>query len=154
MIVERIRTQNGPHGLLSRMKSFIRHLCVQTVVLTACLSIVGCGPPRLQVTGKLTQGGKPIIPSKRVRQVVIVLVPEDSSTGKAYQGYFIGPDVFRIRDVPPGKYKAVIQILNAKEKDILKGEYDFESTRYVFQVDGKQEIKIDLPGDEFTKSEN
>jgi hypothetical protein len=108
----------------------MRHVLL-TSVLVLLAGACGCstGPSRLVVKGKLTNGGKTILPERR-GGLTVVFTPEPG-TGTTYPaGYSAADDSYDVigpdrRGIPAGKYKVTLSMMppttTADGKDLPAG---------------------------------
>lgn len=108
----------------------------------------GCGGPKnVTVTGTVLRDGKPI-PVGPTGAVDVTLVqdvgPDEEYT--TYPGRADATGKFEIIDVPPGKYRVAVAVLDPTPmEDKLGGAYSIESTKIRREVtDGKTPLTIDL----------
>lgn len=139
-------------------------LCRATnsVVLLAILGLTmtGCGesgPPRVSVTGKVTNKGEVLKVKPMVGRVQVTFYPV-TEPGKpagdpqeaAIQptGDFTVPGTDR-KGIAPGKYKiAVRQWEEFPNKDVLDGKFDDKNTKIIREITGKEPVVIDVSRDE------
>jgi hypothetical protein len=125
----------------------VRVVLRPAVLLLAGLLVMGCGEPaKVTVTGKVTRGGRPVRVS-RTGSVVVTLVPvvapgEPFST---YPGRASADGSFTIPDVPPGKYRAAIEVLDPTPQwDRLRGAFSQQRSPVIRDLDGKTPLDLDL----------
>jgi hypothetical protein len=130
----------------------MRH-CWLALVAGLCLVFLpGCGNNgRMNIKGQVLKGGSAfVVPEDDFVRVTLVPVVEE---GRTFTGFFasydnktgtftaLGPD---LTGVPRGKYRVVISH-ERNRKDLFEGQYDFERTPFVFDINSaSQRIVIDL----------
>ena len=120
--------------------------------LALCL-VAGCGgDKKVNATGRVIKGGKPLtVPDDDFVRVLFVPYTEPGTNPKTCYlaeydnaaGTFraLGPD---LKGVPPGKYRITVAHEKGK-KDLFKGAYDLPKTPFVFDIDSStSEIVLDL----------
>ncbi len=130
-------------------------LCVSRLLPVAgCLLLLaGCsgGPSLVTVRGKLTNGGKPLIPDHK-GGVNINFAPVPP-IGKTYPGmYNPDDDTYEVtgdgKGIPEGKYKVAISLMSISptpELDAINKKYGFDKTPIEVEVKGPAaNIDIDL----------
>ena len=115
--------------------------------LIVSLCFLGCsGPKTVTVTGTVVRDGKPIAvgPAGTIDVTLVPDVgPEEQYT--TYPGYCDATGKFEILDVPPGKYRVAIAVLDpTPQNDKLGGAYSVENTKIKRDIDGKAPLTIDL----------
>jgi hypothetical protein len=129
------------------MKQFHRSLR-PAVVLAAGLLALGCGrgPRTVTVTGKVTRGGRPVVVSRTGSvQVTLVPVVRPGQPFSTYPGRAKGDGSFEIPDVPPGKYRAAVEVLDPTPQwDRLRGAFSPQNSRIILDLDGKVPLELDL----------
>lgn len=130
---------------MSSQKSFRLGLWLLGVVLT--LSLTGCAPKLVTVTGTVLNNSQPIQVSQ-TGSVLVTLVPDvpEGSPYTTYPGRLDATGKFEILEVPPGKYKvAVEQNDPLPGDDKLKGKFSAKNTTIRREVvDEKTPLTIDL----------
>ena len=103
-------------------------------------------PRTVTVTGSVVRGGQPIAVSK-TGYVQIILQP-DVGADEQYttrEGRCEKDGTFKIVEVPPGKYKIGIEVLDPNPQiDKLNGAFRAGDSKIIRDVDGKTPINIDL----------
>jgi len=118
-----------------------------------CVGLAGCGADgRLNTKGRVVKGGQPYTaPAEDHVRVTFYQLAPDGTTGKnSYIATFnnadgtfkaVGPDG---RGIPTGRYRVCVEHLH-KRSDVLRGAYNNDATRFVFDIDSKtKELVIDL----------
>jgi hypothetical protein len=130
---------------MSSQKSFRLGLWLLGIVLT--LSLTGCAPKLVTVTGTVLNNSQPIQVSQ-TGSVLVTLVPDvpEGSPYTTYPGRLDATGKFEILEVPPGKYKvAVEQNDPLPGDDKLKGKFSAKNTTIRREViDEKTPLTIDL----------
>jgi hypothetical protein len=121
------------------------------VTLMLCVALgagSGCGG-NIQVSGKLTKGGKPLPPSQ-TGHVEIKLIPVNAKEHYTTQvGIVDEKGSFEIPDVPPGKYKVTVEEMGDPTNpasDTLGGQFSEQNTKIIREIDGKPlDIELNKP---------
>lgn len=109
---------------------------------------VGCGGPKeVTVTGTVLQGKQPVTLSPTgVLQVTLAPDVPEGADFTTYPGRCDATGKFEVPNVPPGRYKFAVQQFDPDPTtDALQGAFDIGKTKFVFEVDGKTPIAIELP---------
>lgn len=118
------------------------------------ISLAGCGPSLVQVKGRVTRNGAPLVVSDRGR-VTVVFHPvneESSSSGVSYSAIAKPDGTFEVTGkdgsgIPPGSYRiAVIQFDPYPRKDLLKGAFGAGKSPIIREASPVMEIDLDKPG--------
>jgi hypothetical protein len=110
-----------------------------------CVSVAGCG--KVTVKGRILKGGKPIeISQKGMAHVSFYPSNRKESDPPSYSSSLNREDgTFEIKDIPKGEYHVGVGINDPYPgADQLRGRYDGKESNIVRQVNGKDEIVIDL----------
>lgn len=129
----------------------------------ACVSVVGCGGQAgVQVTGKVVDGGQPIVIGTYEEGASCLEVdfqPLDEAgnslsdpTRPAQATYCKEDGSFVLEGydgtgIPPGKYRVSVRRRGETPNgpgDVWNGKFDGEKSPFVFDVTGKEEIVIDI----------
>ena len=139
---------------MNRLRSvFSLGLVVGLITVTAA----GCGgtsgPPRIQVTGQVTNNGEPLKVKAMVGKVQVTFYPVVAAGQPAADpqeaivkpnGDFTVPGTDG-KGIVAGKYKiAVRQWEEFPNKDLLDGKFDEAKTPLIRDVTGKEKIVIDV----------
>ena len=128
-----------------------RLLAAGVAGLALCL-VAGCGgDKKVNATGRVIKGGKPLtVPDDFVRVLFVPYTEPGTNPKTCYlaeydnaAGMFraLGPD---LKGVPPGKYRITVAHEKGK-KDLFKGAFDLPKTPFVFEVSSSSaEIVLDL----------
>ena len=98
------------------------------------------------ITGKVTRSGRPVRVSK-TGSVLVTLVPvvEPGQPFSTYPGRANADGSFTIPDVPPGKYRAAIEVLDPTPQwDKLRGAFSQQRSRIIRDLDGTTPLNLDL----------
>jgi hypothetical protein len=117
----------------------------------ALVFLGGCGSGDVKATGRLLKNGEPYVPGAD-EFVVMSFVAEGAPEGK--EGSFVvafnrEDGTFEVtgptgRGLPPGKYRACIQVMKRK-KDLLKGRFNAKNSPFLCTVEtGKEDLTFDL----------
>jgi hypothetical protein len=116
------------------------------------VGLPGCGPRHVKVAGKLTKGGQALKISDQ-GLVQVIFHPEGSSEGGStypanvnnQTGEFDVPGP-RGNGIPPGKYTISVEAHDPYPagKDLLAGKFRPGSSQIVREVNGGEEVVIDL----------
>ena len=127
----------------------------QALTAALCLLVLaGCGGDgRLKPRGRIVKGGAAFtVPEDDYLRVTFFPVTSDgrppkntyAATSNGSDGTFqaVGPDG---KGIPPGKYRIALEYEGKKKKDIFKGAYDGDRSRFVFDIDSStKELVLDL----------
>jgi hypothetical protein len=111
----------------------------------------GCGSGHVKVKGRLMKNGQPYIPAEN-EFVVMEFLAEEAKDGKenSFVVSFNREDgTFEVtgatgRGLPPGKYRACVQVLK-KKKDILRGAFNAKNSPFLCTVvTGEEDLTFDL----------
>jgi len=122
--------------------------------LLACLALAGCGAEEsgVEVRGRLTQDGKPLVVDPQQREIGIggveICFHRIGEDGKPTgQGEMTQADAEGNFDLPdritPGRYRIAVKHL-VGGSDALLGKFDQHNSPIVRQITGGEEIVIDL----------
>ena len=113
--------------------------------LAVAVALAGCAAKTVTVKGKVHKGGTPLSVSK-TGVVQVTLVPVDAKTSPSNRVGRAQPDgSFEIEQVPPGKYRVVVEQLDPNPMtDKLGGAFSALSTKIVRDVNGKTPLDVDL----------
>jgi hypothetical protein len=137
------------HGVnpMSLYRSFAFFFCFSVLVLSGC-----SGDGKLQPRGKILKGGSPFtVPEEEYVRITFHPIPADGSRARHVYAavYNHGDATFKVvgadgKGLPPGKYRVAIEH-ERNRKDLFKGAYDADRSRWVFDLDSSsKEIVIDL----------
>jgi hypothetical protein len=116
-------------------------------LLAAGWLAAGCGgPASVTATGSILENGKPVALSP-TGVVQVTLVPNAASEADftSYVGRTDESGKFEVQEVPPGKYKICVEVLDpTPQDDKLQGALSMHNTKIVREVDGKTPIVVDL----------
>ena len=116
-------------------------------LLLGLVCFFGCtGPKTVTVTGTVLRDGKPI-PVGPTGAVDVTLIPDVGPDQEytTYPGRADAAGKFEILEVPPGKYRVAVAVLDPTPmEDKLGGAYSIENTKIKRDVDGKTPLTIDL----------
>jgi hypothetical protein len=124
------------------------HLRAISIALAALLLVAGgCGPPaNVTATGTVLMGGKPIAVGPT--GVVQVTLKPDVPPGAEFTthvGRCNATGQFEVLDVPPGKYKVGVELLDPTPmEDKFQGAHSVDNTKIIREIDGKTPVNIDL----------
>jgi hypothetical protein len=131
------------------MISSVRAAAPLGCVVLAALLTAGCntGPRKVTVNGKVTRGGQAVTASNQ-GMVMLILVPQVAE-GEHYTTYPANYNkedgTFTIANVPVGKYRVELQILDPyPSNDLLKGAFSGATSPLVREITGDGPLEIDL----------
>jgi len=116
--------------------------------LTLVVAMTGCSNQRSNITGTITQDGKPLVAETEEGHLLVLFVPAewkpDSQVFRAQTDRTTGS--FSLPEIRAGKYLVAIQQFDGRHRDALNSKYDPTKSPLRFDVteDG-QVIEIDLP---------
>jgi len=128
----------------------MRTIVCSLVLVLACV-LLGCGPSRAKVNGKIVKGSEPYTLSDK-GVFVLSFIPESGGGGKAYNATTKPDGTFTIvgpegKGIPAGKYKVNLQAMDPyggpDSKDKLGGKYVGEKSSLVVDV-GRTDLTIDV----------
>ncbi len=126
-------------------------LRASSLFLFALLALVmaGCGSSHFRATGKITEKGAPIKLSDKGYIAMSFISTTDFEVYATQVNKQDGTFVIVGRDatgVPPGKYRVVVKVVDPypSTKDKFQDKYSEKNTPLVREVNGKDEILIDL----------
>jgi len=115
------------------------------------LLVIGCGPSKLSVTGKVTQGGAPMkLSDKGV--FIIQFISEDKG-GQVHSASTKTDGTFTVsgqdgKGIPSGKYKVAVEAIDPYTsgggQDKLGGKYKAGATTLTADVVKGKEVVIDV----------
>ena len=112
------------------------------------LWLSGCssGPELVTATGSVLENGKPVaLGPTGVVQVTLVPDVAPGADFTSFLGRCNAAGEFEVVDVPQGKYKVCIEVLDpTPQDDKLQGAYSMENTKIIRDIDGKKPIVVDL----------
>lgn len=123
---------------------------------TALLSLApGCGggaggANTVTVTGKVHKGGKPLPVGKDCLLEVTFVPHGDGAEGNSVEPYRTADGVyedgtFKVRDLPPGKYRVTVELRDpSATKDLLGGAYTAKNSPFLRDVAAGATIDLDL----------
>ena len=119
----------------------------RSVALALLLGLLatGCKAGKVKITGKVTDKGAPIVLGKTGRVQVTLVPAEASSKVTTYPGVAQPDGSFEIPNVPPGKYKVVIDARPTPQApDKLNNAFSTQNTKIIRDVDGKKPLDLDV----------
>lgn len=116
-------------------------------LLAASLFLPACQKGgNVTVTGRVLRNSQPI-PLSKTGVVQVTLIP-DVGPDEQYTTYVGRCDEtgkFEVFDVPPGKYRISIEVLDpTPQNDKLNGAFAFANSKFKRDIDGKAPLAIDL----------
>jgi hypothetical protein len=115
--------------------------------LSLMLPSVGCdGPKTVTAKGSVVKDGQPI-PLSKTGVIQVILQPDVGPDVQynTYPGRCDAAGKFEIVEVPPGRYKVGIEILDpTPQDDKLRGQMVAANSKIIREIDGKAPIAIDL----------
>jgi hypothetical protein len=116
-------------------------------VALAAVALAGCGGPKtVTAKGSVVKGGQPI-PLSKTGVVQVILQPDVGPDVQynTYPGRCDATGKFEIFEVPPGRYKVGIEILDpTPQDDKLRGLMTANNSKIIREIDGKAPVDIDL----------
>lgn len=133
---------------IANWKFAVRNGCLCFLCLgLAAIALVGCGPPKtVTAKGSVVKGGQPI-PLSKTGVIQVILQPDVAPDVQynTYPGRCDAAGKFEIYEVPPGRYKVGIEILDpTPQDDKLGGKMVAASSKIIREIDGKKTVDIDL----------
>ena len=130
------------------MVQIFRRPFLFSLLLTTVMALSGCGggPKTVTAKGSVVKGGQPI-PLSKTGVIQVILQPDVAADMQynTYPGRCDAAGKFEIFEVPPGRYKVGIEILDpTPQDDKLRGEMTAPNSKIIREVDGKAPIDIDL----------
>ena len=126
--------------------AFPRPALVLILTMTV-LALAGCGGPKtVTAKGTVVKGGQPI-PLSKTGAIQVTLQPDVAPDVQytTYVGRCDAAGKFEVFEVPPGRFKIGIEILDpTPQDDKLRGTMTANSSKIIREVDGKKPIEIDL----------
>jgi hypothetical protein len=119
------------------------------------LFVAGCGTRTVKVKGRLVYNGAPYVPGENEHVLMSFISADESKSVKAGdEAAFVvsvnqQEGTFEVtgakgKGLPPGKYRACVQVLKSK-KDIFGGAYNAQNSPFLCSVEtGSEDLTFDL----------